>query len=126
RISSFRGLASRSGALLPRGRRGLGEEGRLAGQQMVIEHFRRPVQTRCMMHPAIYRMLPVFAVLSAALAAHGAEILEGQAKAPSHYEHREQHSPDGIGKFYLGREIAHVMGHQAADWLERPTREEEE
>lgn len=26
----------------------------------------------------------------------------------------------------MGREIAHVMGHQAADWLERPSREEEE
>jgi ubiquinone/menaquinone biosynthesis C-methylase UbiE len=26
----------------------------------------------------------------------------------------------------MGREIAHVMGHQAADWLERPEREEEE
>src|SRR5438874_6129605 len=42
------------------------------------------------------------------------------------YEHREQHDPNGIGKFYLGREIAHVMGHQAADWLERPEREDEE
>jgi SAM-dependent methyltransferase len=42
------------------------------------------------------------------------------------YEFREKHDPDGIGKFYLGREIAHVMGHQAADWLERPEREEEE
>ncbi|PHN02169.1 class I SAM-dependent methyltransferase [Flavilitoribacter nigricans] len=35
-------------------------------------------------------------------------------------------SRDGIGKFYLGREIAHVMGHRAASWLERPEREEEE
>ena len=26
----------------------------------------------------------------------------------------------------MGREIAHVMGHQAADWLERPEREAEE
>ncbi len=33
---------------------------------------------------------------------------------------------DGIGKFYMGREIAHVMGHQAADWLERPERKAEE
>ena len=46
--------------------------------------------------------------------------------APFLYEFRDQHDPDGIGKFYLGREIAHVMGHQAADWLERPEREEEE
>lgn len=42
------------------------------------------------------------------------------------YEIRKEHDPDGIGKFYLGREIAHVMGHQAADWLERPERETEE
>ena len=42
------------------------------------------------------------------------------------YEYRKEHDPDGIGKFYLGREIAWVMGHQAADWLERPKRVEEE
>jgi precorrin-6B methylase 2 len=35
-------------------------------------------------------------------------------------------TPDGIGKVYRGREIAHVMGWQAASWLERPEREEEE
>jgi tRNA A58 N-methylase Trm61 len=46
--------------------------------------------------------------------------------APPIYETRRDHDPNGIGKFYLGREIAHVMGHQAADWLERPEREEEE
>ena len=42
------------------------------------------------------------------------------------YETREEHDRNGIGKFFMGREIAHVMGHQAADWLERPEREEEE
>lgn len=41
------------------------------------------------------------------------------------YEYRSAH-PDGIGKFYMGREIARVMGHPAADWLERPEREHEE
>jgi len=35
-------------------------------------------------------------------------------------------SRDGIGKFYMGREISHVMGHQGAGWLERPDREREE
>jgi ubiquinone/menaquinone biosynthesis C-methylase UbiE len=35
-------------------------------------------------------------------------------------------SADGIGKRYLGREIAHVMGWQAAPWLEREEREKEE
>ena len=47
------------------------------------------------------------------------------APATAVYEMRTAH-PNGIGKFYQGREIAHVMGHQAADWLERPEREEEE
>jgi ubiquinone/menaquinone biosynthesis C-methylase UbiE len=46
--------------------------------------------------------------------------------SPPRYEFRQQHDPNGIGKFYLGREIAHVMGHQVADWLERPEREDEE
>jgi len=35
-------------------------------------------------------------------------------------------SPDGIGKIYLGREIARVMSFYGADWLERPERVEEE
>jgi precorrin-6B methylase 2 len=34
--------------------------------------------------------------------------------------------PSGIGKWYKGREIAHVMGYQGMDWLERPEREQEE
>ena len=32
----------------------------------------------------------------------------------------------GIGKFYMGREISFVMGHQAAQWLNRPSRIQEE
>ena len=35
-------------------------------------------------------------------------------------------SHDGIGKFYMGREISHVMGHLGAGWLERPERERQE
>ena len=33
---------------------------------------------------------------------------------------------NGIGKYYQGRQIAHVMGHEGADWLERSGRREEE
>jgi SAM-dependent methyltransferase len=33
---------------------------------------------------------------------------------------------NGIGKWYMGREIAHVMGYQGIDWLERSEREKEE
>ena len=32
----------------------------------------------------------------------------------------------GIGKWYMGREIAYVMGYQGMSWLERPEREKEE
>ncbi|MEL7531363.1 MAG: class I SAM-dependent methyltransferase [Bacteroidota bacterium] len=35
-------------------------------------------------------------------------------------------SYDGIGKYYMGREISQVMGHLGAGWLERPEREAEE
>ena len=35
-------------------------------------------------------------------------------------------SRDGTGKFYMGREISHVMGHLGAGWLERPERERQE
>jgi SAM-dependent methyltransferase len=35
-------------------------------------------------------------------------------------------SADGIGKTYMGRQIARVMGHEGAPWLERPSRESEE
>ncbi|NND95519.1 MAG: class I SAM-dependent methyltransferase [Flavobacteriales bacterium] len=34
--------------------------------------------------------------------------------------------PYGIGKWYMGREIAYVMGYDGMDWLERPERDEEE
>jgi len=56
----------------------------------------------------------------------GAETSNKPAQASDRYEVHSIHDPDGIGKFYLGREIAQVMGHQGADWLERPEREEEE
>ena len=41
------------------------------------------------------------------------------------YQYRRA-SPDGIGKFYYGREIAHVMGYAGVSWLERPERAAEE
>lgn len=46
--------------------------------------------------------------------------------AQAHYETRAVHDPDGIGKFYMGREIAQVMGPAGIGWLERDEREQEE
>jgi ubiquinone/menaquinone biosynthesis C-methylase UbiE len=48
------------------------------------------------------------------------------ADEPSRYETRAEHDPNGTGKFYMNREIALVMGHEAAGWLDRPEREKEE
>ncbi|MEM6500575.1 MAG: class I SAM-dependent methyltransferase [Cyanobacteria bacterium P01_C01_bin.89] len=42
------------------------------------------------------------------------------------YSYRDRPSSDGIGKVYLGREIAKVMGYEGAGWLERGGRESQE
>src|SRR5579884_4024861 len=75
---------------------------------------------------------PLLGLLLYAVAAAGA--IPGRAAPPGEppagkagrYETHKVHDPDGIGKFYMGREIAQVMGHQAAEWLDRPEREKEE
>ncbi|GEO07393.1 methyltransferase type 11 [Adhaeribacter aerolatus] len=41
------------------------------------------------------------------------------------YTYKTPH-PDGTGKVYLGREIAHVMSAAGGEWLERNTRQQEE
>ena len=65
------------------------------------------------------------------LAAPLAAAAKAQAPQPPPAAFAERYSPapanpDGIGKRYMGREIAGVMGWQAAGWLERSEREEEE
>jgi SAM-dependent methyltransferase len=71
-------------------------------------------------HPLSMRPLPCLLVLLTSAC------LVRAADTTNRYEVRERHDRNGIGKFYMGREIAHVMGHQAADWLERPERDAEE
>ena len=44
----------------------------------------------------------------------------------SGYEIAPPRDPNGIGTYYLGRQIAHVMGHEGASWLERSGRRQEE
>jgi precorrin-6B methylase 2 len=100
------------------------------------------------MRPSLYRLfdllhgtwfvLVVLVLSRAAISADKAgsppvkkEPLKTKTDAPAAtaggvYEFRTKHDPNGIGKFYMGREIAHVMGFIAADWLERPEREDEE
>jgi len=47
------------------------------------------------------------------------------ARIDSFYSWRKA-SADGTGKFYMGREIAHVMVAGGGNWLERDNRQEEE
>jgi ubiquinone/menaquinone biosynthesis C-methylase UbiE len=65
-----------------------------------------------------------FAIALAALCC----ALRQEPKPPEQppYETREKHDPNGINKWYLGREIAHFMGPGGIPWLDRPEREDEE
>ena len=94
--------------------------------QMRLENATPPAHASCMMRLAMRSPFLLRVLLIAPFLAVAADVTERPKSSPGGYEYREQHSPDGIGKFYEGREIAHVMGHQAADWLERATRDEEE
>ena len=67
-------------------------------------------------------LLVVFGGLFPPLAAWPQQV----TAATNCYAFRQPHNPDGIGKFYMGREIARVMGHESAAWLERPERIAEE
>jgi SAM-dependent methyltransferase len=55
-----------------------------------------------------------------------AEATPGKALPPPPPYTTAAPSADGIGKFFMGREIAKVMGHPAIGWLERTEREQEE
>lgn len=50
---------------------------------------------------------------------------ETQSKNDTTYTFGKR-SPDGIGKYYLGREISFIMGAEGAEWLERNNRQQEE
>jgi len=78
------------------------------------------------MKNGLTRAMMWVACLGWAAAVVGADGDVPAVRKEGRYEFRRDHHPDGIGKFYEGREIAHVMGHQAAGWLERPEREAEE
>jgi ubiquinone/menaquinone biosynthesis C-methylase UbiE len=68
-----------------------------------------------------YRSLPAVLALIVTIAATGAH---GSEPSPA-YETRTP-SGNGIGKIYMGREIANVMSHRRMSRLDRPGREREE
>jgi ubiquinone/menaquinone biosynthesis C-methylase UbiE len=65
-------------------------------------------------------------VLLAALICWQLLLLPAEALVSSPYYSYRPPSFDGIGKFYMGREISDVLGHQGAEWLERKDRKAEE
>lgn len=52
--------------------------------------------------------------------------IQAQIDNHEHYYRTGKASRDGIGKYYMGREIFHVTGHLNAGWLERSKRKREE
>jgi SAM-dependent methyltransferase len=64
-------------------------------------------------------------VISPGMAAHPQEHIAASPN-DTRYEFRAIHDPNGTGKFYMGREIAHVMGSGGLEWLNRPERDVEE
>jgi ubiquinone/menaquinone biosynthesis C-methylase UbiE len=61
----------------------------------------------------------------AATCVYAPEIIAQKKANDSLYTYRSA-SDGGTGKFYLGREIAHVMGASNAGWLDRNSRPQEE
>ncbi|NHE58840.1 class I SAM-dependent methyltransferase [Cyclobacterium plantarum] len=69
--------------------------------------------------PKFYRHILIFIGLFQII------VNSSQAQEETIYKYASA-SRDGIGKFYMGREISHIMGFHGMAWLERPGRSEEE
>jgi ubiquinone/menaquinone biosynthesis C-methylase UbiE len=72
------------------------------------------------------RIKNLFKVLITGLICWQIAVPSSMALLQSKYYSYRQPSFDGTGKVYMGREIAQVMGHQGAGWLERSDRATEE
>ena len=60
------------------------------------------------------------------LAAVAGVVFGADVVAPAGYAYQARPAAGGTGKQYMGREIAQVMGHDGAAWLDRGEREKEE
>ena len=79
-----------------------------------------------MKHPYPVPFFPAIMMIAAAFViTFGLQSQDFKEELPDHYS-RKIPSRDGIGKVYMGREIAHTVSVHAIRWLERPDREEEE
>jgi len=70
--------------------------------------------------------LPVLLIAGSAMVTLTKAGSEPKQQSSARYEYKDNHDINGTGYFYMGREIAQVMGHEGAAWLDRPEREYEE
>jgi precorrin-6B methylase 2 len=106
--------------------------GKLANAIAGSDFLRKPIMHRtrssncdtCRPRRALPFLLACLSALALLSSASIDAVAQGGA-ADTRYE-RVVASPDGIGKRYMGREIAGVMGWQGAQWLERESRAHEE
>src|SRR6266567_3825782 len=91
-------------------------------RQMILERMRLSIAV------ALVAALVATAAAPSALRSSSSSPSAQAAPAPTQpiYETREIHDPNGTGKFYMGREIAQVMGPGGIPWLERPERDDQE
>jgi ubiquinone/menaquinone biosynthesis C-methylase UbiE len=70
-------------------------------------------------------LLSLMVLLTVTFSHCGTAGKSGRIATDTVYSYKTPH-PDGTGKVYMGREIAHVMSAGGAGWLERSTRQQEE
>ncbi len=70
-------------------------------------------------------MKRIFQIILLVILAFPITSCNSQKNPNEHYTYKSG-DWNGIGKWYMGREIARVMGYQGMSWLERPERESEE
>jgi ubiquinone/menaquinone biosynthesis C-methylase UbiE len=73
-----------------------------------------------------WRTSTVCGLMATVFLASAQEKPEPKPREQPKYEVKKIHDPNGIGKFYMDREIANVMGFQGFKWLERTERVKEE
>jgi precorrin-6B methylase 2 len=70
-------------------------------------------------------MKSIIVLLALTLTGFYTTVFAQESKGKQIYSYKTP-DPDGTGKVYMGREIAHVMGFEGVAWLERNSRQQEE
>ncbi len=88
---------------------------------------RSPILVARMIRRAMFAIFLAFALCSCTDAVmNNPSAVATSSPLESSFYKKSKPSADGIGKIYMGREIAGVMGWQGASWLEREERGREE